>query len=84
MGELGCSRYSLVHRPTRRIIATLPYRRACKAVAAELAALRIDWQEIDPEKVLGEGSGSREGASGYPAFRETHPHVAGSTRQHRA
>ena len=23
------------------------------ALAAELAALRIDWQEIDPEKVLG-------------------------------
>jgi hypothetical protein len=54
VGEPGCSRYSLAHRPTRRIIATLPYRRACKAVAAELAALRIDWQEIDPEKVLGE------------------------------
>jgi hypothetical protein len=53
VGEPGCSRYSLVHRPTRRVIATLPYRRACKAVAAELAVLRIDWQEIDPEKVLG-------------------------------
>ncbi|MEA2605180.1 MAG: hypothetical protein QOF89_6172 [Acidobacteriota bacterium] len=24
------------------------------ALAAELAALRIDWQETDPEKVLGE------------------------------
>ena len=53
VGEPGCSRYSLIHRPTRRIIAMLPYRRACKAVAAELATLRIDWQEIDPEKVLG-------------------------------
>jgi hypothetical protein len=53
-GEPGCSLHSIAHRPTRRIIATLPYRRACKALAGELAALRIDWQEIDPEKVLGE------------------------------
>jgi hypothetical protein len=53
VGEPGCSRYSLVHRPTRRIIATLPLRKSCKAVAAELAVLRIDWREIDPEKVLG-------------------------------
>ncbi len=53
VGEPGCSLHSIVHRPTRRIIATLPYRRACKAVAAELAVLEIDWQEIDPEKVLG-------------------------------
>ncbi|MEA2600105.1 MAG: hypothetical protein QOF89_1097 [Acidobacteriota bacterium] len=53
VGEPGCSRYSLVHRPTRRIIVTLPLRKSCMALAAELAALRIDWQEVDPEKVLG-------------------------------
>jgi hypothetical protein len=53
VGEPGCSRYSLVHRPTRRVIATLPVRKSCMALAAELAVLRIDWQEIDPQKVLG-------------------------------
>lgn len=51
-GPAGCCRYSLVHRPTRRIIDTLPQRQACKALAAELAALRIDWAETDPEKVV--------------------------------
>jgi hypothetical protein len=54
VGEPGCSRYSLVHRPTRRVIVTLPLRKSCMALAAELAALRIDWQEVEPEKVLGE------------------------------
>lgn len=54
LGEPGCFCYSLVHRPTGRIIATLPLRKSCKALAAELAALRVDWQEVDPEKVLGE------------------------------
>jgi hypothetical protein len=54
VGEPGCFCYSLVHRPTRRIIATLPLRKSCKALAAELVALRIDWRESDPEKVLGE------------------------------
>jgi hypothetical protein len=49
LGEPGCFCYSLV-----RIIATLPYRKSCKALAAELAALRVDWRETDPEKVLGE------------------------------
>jgi hypothetical protein len=53
VGEPGCFCFSLVHRPTRRIIATLPLRKSCKALAAELAALRIDWREVDPEKVLG-------------------------------
>ncbi len=54
VGEPGCSRYSLVHRPTRRVIVTLPLRKSCMALAAELAVLRVDWREIDPEKVLGE------------------------------
>jgi len=54
VGEPGCSRHSLVHRPTRRVIDSLPLRKSCKALAAELSLLRIDWQEIDPEKVLGE------------------------------
>lgn len=52
VGEPGCSRYSLVHLPTRRIIATLPLRKSCMALAAELAVLRVDWKETDPEKVL--------------------------------
>src|SRR5947209_10127878 len=53
LGEPGCSLHSIVHRPTRRVVATLPLRKSCMALAAELAVLRIDWQEIDPEKVLG-------------------------------
>jgi hypothetical protein len=52
-GSPGCCQHSLVHLPTRRILATLPIRKSCKALAAELAVLRIDWQETDPEKVLG-------------------------------
>ncbi len=60
-GEPGCCRHSLVHRPTRRIIDTLPLRKSCKALAAELAALRIDWREEDPEKVV-EGAPDQEKA----------------------
>jgi hypothetical protein len=52
-GPPGCGEHSLMHLPTRRIIATLPLRKSCMALAAELAALRIDWQETDPEKVVG-------------------------------
>lgn len=43
--------FSLAHRPTRRIIATLSRRKDCMMLAAELRALRIDWDEADPEKV---------------------------------
>jgi hypothetical protein len=51
-GPAGCARHSLVHRPTGRIIGTLTQRQACKALAAELAALRIDWTETNPEAVV--------------------------------
>lgn len=44
--------HSLVHIPTRRIIATLSYARDCKRLASELTLLRIDWDETDPQKVL--------------------------------
>jgi hypothetical protein len=53
VGEPGCSCFSLVHRPTRRVIDSLPLRKSCMALAAELAGLQIDWRETDPEKVLG-------------------------------
>ncbi len=52
-GSPGCGLHALVHLPTRRILATLPVRKSCKALASELAVLRVDWQEKDPEKVLG-------------------------------
>jgi hypothetical protein len=52
-GAPGSGEHSLAHLSTRRIIATLPLRKSCMALAAELAALRIDWRETDPEKVLG-------------------------------
>jgi hypothetical protein len=51
-GAPGSGEHSLAHLPTRRIIATLPLRKSCMALAAELAVLRVDWQETDPEKVL--------------------------------
>jgi hypothetical protein len=51
-GAPGSGEHSLAHLPTRRIIATLPLRKSCMALAAELAGLRIDWQETDPERVL--------------------------------
>lgn len=51
-GAPGSGEHSLAHLPTRRIIATLSLRKSCMALAAELAGLRIDWQETDPEKVL--------------------------------
>ena len=62
-GEPGCCRHSLVHLPTHRIIDTLPLRKACKALAAELAVLRVNWQEADPEKVV-KGSPDQEKAQG--------------------
>jgi hypothetical protein len=52
VGAPGSGRYSLAHLPTRQTIATLPLRKSCMALAAELAGLEIDWQETDPEKVL--------------------------------
>ncbi len=51
-GAPGSGEHSLAHLPTRRIIATLPLRKSCMALAAELAGLRVDWQETDPERVL--------------------------------
>lgn len=44
--------HSLVHLPTRRIIATLSFARDCKRLASELTLLRIDWSQTDPQKVL--------------------------------
>jgi hypothetical protein len=53
VGAPGSGAYTLAHLSTRQTIATLPLRKSCMALAAELAGLRIDWQETDPEKVLG-------------------------------
>jgi hypothetical protein len=44
--------FCLTHIPTRRIIACLTYQRACKAFAAELVYLWVNWDQEDPEKVL--------------------------------
>jgi hypothetical protein len=51
-GEPGCCRFSIVHLPSRRIIDTLPLRKAAKALAAELAVLQCNWRETDPAKVV--------------------------------
>jgi hypothetical protein len=52
VGAPGSGTHTLAHLPTRRTIATLPLRKSCMALAAELAGLEIDWQETDPERVL--------------------------------
>ena len=52
LGAPGSGQHTLAHLPTRRTIATLPLRKSCMALAAELAGLEIDWQETDPERVL--------------------------------
>lgn len=45
--------YSLVHRPTHRIIGTFGRRKDCEMLASELMPLRVNWEETDPEKVVG-------------------------------
>jgi len=52
VGAPGSGEHSLAHLPTGWTIATLPLRKSCMALAAELAGLEIDWQETDPERVL--------------------------------
>jgi hypothetical protein len=37
--NMGCGRFTLLHLPTRRIIATLRYFRQCQALASELAPI---------------------------------------------
>ncbi|HEX4961640.1 MAG TPA: hypothetical protein VF173_12425 [Thermoanaerobaculia bacterium] len=54
VGEPGCGIYSLVHRPSQRIVKTLSLKKACMALASELSTLNVNWRESDPEKVLGE------------------------------
>ena len=51
-GEPGCCRHSIVHLPSRRIIDTLPLRKAARVLASELAVLQCNWQETDPQKVI--------------------------------
>jgi hypothetical protein len=47
--------FTLVHAPTGRQLCTLPHLRDCKVVARQLAALRkMEWNETDPEKVVGD------------------------------
>jgi hypothetical protein len=51
-GLPACGQWSLVHRPTGRILGTLRRLTACKAFAARLSALEIDWSGTDPERVV--------------------------------
>jgi hypothetical protein len=69
-GAPGSGEHSLAHLPTRRIIATLPLRKSCMALAAELAGLRVDWQETDPERVLGDAP-DREAVQGLVRLFKT-------------
>jgi hypothetical protein len=52
LGAPGSGTHTLAHLPTCRTIATLPLRKSCMALAAELARLEIDWQEAALERVL--------------------------------
>ncbi len=62
LGEPGCSLFSLVHPPSRRIIDTLHLRRkSCNAQPAELAMLRVNWRERRPGEGLGRRSRPGEG-----------------------
>lgn len=69
-GEPACGRMSLVHLPTRRILGTVRHLKACKAFAAELSALRIDWSEADPERVV-QGAPDQEKAQALLRLFET-------------
>ena len=44
--------YSLVHKPTARVIATFRRRKDCLLLASELLPLQVNWDETDPEKVI--------------------------------
>ncbi len=52
LGEPGSGSHSLIHRPTGRIVKTLSLRKSCMALAAELSALRVNWQETNPDTVI--------------------------------
>jgi hypothetical protein len=52
VGAPGSGDHTLAHLPTRWVIATLTLRKSCMALAAELAVLRVDWQETVPKRVL--------------------------------
>jgi hypothetical protein len=49
--------FNLVHPPTGCTLTALPKQRQCKALAVELAALAMNWEESDPEKVGGADAG---------------------------
>ncbi len=55
--------HSLVHLPTRRIVATLSHHRSCRAFAGELVYLWINWDQEDPETVV-------QGQPDQPKVRE--------------
>jgi uncharacterized protein (DUF1778 family) len=60
IGKPGCCRFSIVHLPSRRIIGTLPLRKAARVLASELAALQCNWRETDPQKVLLDTPGQKK------------------------
>ena len=70
--------FTLVHVPTARQLCTLRRLRECKAVARQLAALRkMEWNETDPEKVVGDDGPSARAIieQARVASGEPHPMV---------
>jgi hypothetical protein len=45
--------FILVHRPTGQRILRLGRLKDCKALARDLASLRLDWESTDPARVTG-------------------------------
>jgi len=49
--------FTLTHIPTGRQLATLDRVGACKRLAEAVAPLRMNWHDIDPERVAGADAG---------------------------
>lgn len=51
--QVGAAGFTVVHLPTGIFYITLARRKHCQALLKELMALRISWDESDPQKVTG-------------------------------
>ena len=45
--------FTLAHVHTGRSLATLPRQKSCKRLAEDLAPLRMNWEQTDPDRVAG-------------------------------
>lgn len=47
-GARSCQHFTLVHTPSKRILATLRTLAHCKALASELARVWVKWKGVEP------------------------------------